>query len=400
MAKDVELTSPSKWRGFFVWLLITIGCLATAGLVIVRWTEKEILTTDNWVAIVSPIPKDDQVAQAVSTYAVGQLFESIDIQAKVKEALPERADFLAPTLTSTLTSQTQNVTKKFIQSDQFQNIWESANRLTHARLIGAARDTTPPSTQRTLQVGNTKFNLDLPSLKSFIGSQLQSNSALTDFQASGNQQPSQIVADLKLSLQNFKRFVRTTDALYQVLPFFVVTSFLLALAIALKRHRALLGISIGLMLVTTLQIIGIKILRPEIINQVQNNLYRPAASVVFDALVNPFNALARNYFLAGLILGIITILFGPYKWTIAMRQKLKLTEIKKAAVFNYIRTARGWVRDQKRYIWIGAAVLTLIYLAFASNLDWIKAAQAIMLLISFGSLVELFSSRRVNTKLA
>lgn len=394
MAKNSDIASPSKWRGFFTWLLVTIGCLAVAAFVIVRWTEQEILTTDNWVSIVAPIPKSDQVAQAISTYTVTQLFDAIDIQTKIKDALPERADFLAPTLTSTITSQTQNITKKFIQSDQFQNIWESTNRIAHTKLIEAARNTAPVSTQRTVQIGNTKFTLDLSSLRSFVSSQLRSSSAFPELQNTSSQQPNQIVADLKVSFGYFKHFVQATDALYQVLPYFIVTSFLLALAIGIKRHRVLLGISIGVMLVTTLQIIGVKILRPEIINQVQDSLYRPAAGVVIDALVNPFNNLARNYFVAGLLLGIVTILFGPYKWTLAMRRKLKLTEIKKASIFNYVRLARDWTREQKKFIWVGAAVLTLIYLAFVSSLNWVRTAQIIMILLSFGSLVELFSSRR------
>lgn len=366
-----------------------------AAFVAVHWTEQEILTTDNWVAIVAPIPKNDQVAQAISTYTVTQLFDSIDIQAKIKEALPERADFLAPALASTITSQTQNITKKFIQSDQFQNIWASANRITHTKLIEAARNTAPVSTQRTFQIGNTKFTLDLSSLRSFVSSQLRSSDAFPELQTS-IQQPSQIVADLKVSFQHFKRFVQTTDTLYQVLPYFIVTSFLLALAIGVKRHHVLLGISIGVMLITTLQIIGVKLLRPEIINQVQNSLYRPAAGVVIDSLVNPFNSLARNYFVTGLLLGIITILFGPYKWSLAMRHKLKLTEIKKASVFNYVRLARVWTRQQKKYIWIGATVLTLIYLAFANNLDWIRTTQIIMVVLSISALVELFSSRQTT----
>jgi hypothetical protein len=297
---------------------------------------------------------------------------------------------LAPTLTNALATQSENLAKKFVQSDQFQGLWESANRLAHSRLIEAARGNTSnqPPAERSVQLGNTKFNLNLTSLRQYVRDQLQKGGNVTNLQEDAGQ--NQIVADLKLSFQNFKRFVRATDALNTVLPYAVVAAFLLALALATRKYTALLGISAGIMIVTTLQIIGLKILRPEIINMVQNNLYRPAASVVWDSLIIPFNNLARNYFIAGLILGIITVLFGPVSWAVRLRHRLRLTELTKANVFNYVRAARHWVNQQKQYIWIGLGLIALIYLAFASNIDWITALQVGFTAISAGALVELF----------
>lgn len=359
--------------------------------------EQQLLTTDNWVAIVSPLPKNDQVASAVSHYTVTNLFNSIDLSSKVREALPERATFLAPTLTSALTTQSENLTKAFIKSDRFQGAWESANRLAHARLVEAARDQDNSDnrpTTREIQIGNTKFSLNLASIRQYIREQLEKSGAISGLKQDVGQ--SQIVADLKVSAQNFKRFVRTTDALYAILPFIIMASFLLAIALAVRKYIALLGISIGIMLVTTLQIIGLKILRPEIINMVQNNLYRPAAGVVWDSLVIPFNNLARDYFVIGLVLGYITIFFGPAHWAVRLRRKLRLTEITKASVFDYVREARYWVNQQKKYIWIGLSLVALIYLAFATNINWISALKVILTTISAGAVVELFASNKLN----
>lgn len=397
MAKADSNHKYRKTRQFFTWLLITFGCLTVAGYVAVRWTEQQILTTDNWVAIVSPLPKNDQVASAVSHYTVTNLFNSIDLSSKVREALPERATFLAPTLTSALTTQSENLTKAFIKSDRFQGAWESANRLAHARLVETARDQDNSDnrpTTREIQIGNTKFSLNLASIRQYIREQLEKSGAISGLKQDVGQ--SQIVADLKVSAQNFKRFVRTTDALYAILPFITMASFLLALALAVRKYIALLGISIGIMLVTTLQIIGLKILRPEIINMVQNNLYRPAAGVVWDSLVIPFNNLARDYFIIGLILGIITIFFGPAHWAVRLRRKLRLTEITKASAFDYVREARYWVDQQKKYIWIGLSLVALIYLAFATNINWISALKVILTTISAGAIVELFASNKLN----
>ncbi len=390
MAK-ANTNKSSKWRSFFVWALITLGCLMTAAFIAVNWTERVLLTTDNWVAITSPLPKDDQVAGAVAEHTVSNFFDSLDVETKVRDALPERAVFLAPTLTTALQTQSENITKKFIQSDQFQGLWESANRLAHARLIEAARSNDQAPAERTMQLGNTRFNLNLTNLRQHVASQLQRSDLGGNFADPNGQ--SEIVADLKLTAQNLKRFIRSTDALYAILPYVTITIFLLAIAIANRRYKALLGISIGIMIVTTLQIIGLKILRPEVINQVQNSLYRPAADVVWDSLIIPFNNMARNYFIAALSLGILTIFFGPFRATTNIRRKLKLTEIKKASVFEYVLVGRGWIGQNKKYIWIGTGVLVLIYLAFTSSLDWIQAIKIITLGISCGAVVEMLGIR-------
>lgn len=389
MTPNNQPVKTSKWRSFFVWLLVVLGCLMTAGFIITSWTERVLLSTDNWVRIVSPLPKDDQVASAVSNYTVTGIFNSLDVDVKIHDALPERAAFLAPTLTNALQTQSENITKKFIQSDQFQGLWESANRLAHARLIETARNETESQTNRSVQVGNTKFSLNLANLRQYVVSQLQKSDLYGNF--NDNEGQNQIVADIKLSLQNLKYFIRSTDSLYAILPYAIIMVFLLALAISRRRYSVLLGISAGVMIVTTLQIIGVKILRPEFINLVQNNLYRPAVGVVWDALIIPFNTMARNYFLAGLGLGLVILFFGPMPWAVNIRRKLKLNNITRASIFSHLANARQWTGKYKIYFWAAAGVVTLIYLAFANNINWQSALQTIMVAISFGATVELFS---------
>lgn len=381
-----------KTRIFLVSFLITLGALMSAVYGIVYWTETQIFNADNWVTIVGPLPKDEQVAAAVSDYSVSKLFESVDVQQKITEVLPERAAFLAAPLTKQLQNQANNLAKNFVMSDQFQNVWESANRIANTRLINSARGQESQPLP-VVQKAETKFNINLSGLKNTIIERLgQSNSGLFD-QTSDKVKNNEILISLKTSYENFRRFVKTNDALYSILPFAIIAAFIGAIAIAIKRQKAVLWTGISIMIISTLQVVGINALRPQIINMVENQLYRPAAQAIWSALVNPFNAIVRTAFIAGLALLLIAIVFGPYAWAKALRQKLRLTEIPKARVFDYVRLARSWTEKNKKYIWGGGGAILLIFLTFYSDISWAVAIESILLATIYVAVVELFATR-------
>lgn len=380
-----------KTRAFLVVLLIVLGAILTAGYSVVRWTETQFLDTDGWIAIVGPLPKNAEVATAVSTYTVTQLFEAVDVQQKISDVLPDRANFLAAPLSKQLQTQANDLTKQFVMSDQFQNIWQAAIGTAHSRLVDSARGQEPEQLP-IAQKAEAKFNINLPSLKSTIISRLgQGNSNL--FGDSDKAKNSAIIIGLKAGYNKFRDFVRTTDALYSLLPFAVLASFLGAIAIAIRRQKALVWVWVSVMIACTLQIVGLNALRPQIINMVENNLYRPAAQAVWSAMINPFNSIVRNVFIVSTVLLLITIFFGPYGWAKRLRQKLRLNEVGKAKVFGYANVARQWTEQYKRYIWGAAGIVLLIFLAFYPAIGWLVAGKAVLVATIFVSLVELFATR-------
>ena len=60
-------------------IFIVIGLAAVVGYSMVHWVEKQVLTTDNWVATVASVPKNDTVAAALSSYSVNRLFTTTDL---------------------------------------------------------------------------------------------------------------------------------------------------------------------------------------------------------------------------------------------------------------------------------------------------------------------------------
>src|SRR3989344_903553 len=158
-----------SWRGLAVVSLMVIGITSLTGFMLAHWTQRQLLTTENYVELVAPLPKNEEVALALSQYSVDRLFLKINVEQKIEDVLPTRAAFLAPPLTERLQTRTIDVTKNLIQSDQFQAIWASANRVAHQRLVDTARN---ESSNQSDERANFSLKLEslLPSVRERLGS--------------------------------------------------------------------------------------------------------------------------------------------------------------------------------------------------------------------------------------
>src|SRR4051812_44121010 len=98
-----QVRSRLGWlRTTIIGLLIAVGCLAFGSYVIVHWTEDQILTTDHWVALVTPLPKQSVVSNTLGTYISDTVFSEAPVEQAISDALPPRAAFLASPLAGQL----------------------------------------------------------------------------------------------------------------------------------------------------------------------------------------------------------------------------------------------------------------------------------------------------------
>ena len=86
-------------RQFVAAVLVFVAALGVTLSVVGLWAGNTTLNTDRWVATVTPLDQDPAVRAAVSTYTTQQIFSTLNVEQRVKEALPPRAAFLASPLT-------------------------------------------------------------------------------------------------------------------------------------------------------------------------------------------------------------------------------------------------------------------------------------------------------------
>jgi cytochrome c-type biogenesis protein CcmH/NrfF len=63
------------------------------------------------------------------------LFANVDVKSQVQAALPPKGQFLATPLEGTLQTFTFTATRRALQSDRFQRLWENANRRIHHQVV-------------------------------------------------------------------------------------------------------------------------------------------------------------------------------------------------------------------------------------------------------------------------
>ncbi len=113
---------------FFAVVLVTLGN-------IVFWTGNTIVKQDRFVAATAPIIQNQEVQQAVALYTTNQIFDNVDVEQITQDALPEKAKFLAPQLTSQLKGQTNSLLNKAVSSDRFVDRWNKTSAKWHDRVI-------------------------------------------------------------------------------------------------------------------------------------------------------------------------------------------------------------------------------------------------------------------------
>ena len=373
-----------------VFILSFLGLISLVGFGFAHWTQRQLLTTDNWVKLVAPLPKDDAVATALSDYSVNRLFDKIDLNQKVADALPPKANFLAEPLSNQLEQRTKNRTKQVIQSDRFQGIWAEANRAAHKRLVDRARG----ETTQTAGKASTVFDLDLKSLGSNIREKLGSTSEpLFQSDNSGGNNDSQvdIAVGLKTSFSKFKKFVNVIDFLNGVLGLLALACILWAIAITRNRRRLIMILTAATGAIALLQIIGIKALRPAVLNQIETQSYRPAVGAVYDDLVALFEHSATILFVVVMLIFALAFLVGyrplkRHKHTVRLMRTIKSYQAYKQ--LTHLRKLTG----EYRYVLMaGSVFIVLIVLALMSGYDWQGIIRAALFAVILCALVRLFA---------
>lgn len=365
----IQNGSNRRWfevlRFGIVGLLATIGCAAMVAYTASHWVERQVLTTDNWVAMVGPLPQAPVVTSALSGFITTHIFANVPIEQEIQNVLPPKAAFLANPLTSQLKSLTAKITGGVIKSDNFETIWTAANRKAMDRLTMNARGQTKPPSAKLEQ----KFSLNINDVKSKISDKLGNTSTALPTLNVNSGKVLAITTDLKAKRERVWSYVRSVDYLSAVLPFVMLVSFFGALAFAQRRRRATLIIAASSIVLLLLELIALKQTKQSVLSQVRVPGNEPAISYIFDTLTHSLKNIINTWLVGWLVILVICILSGPYDWAVSLRKLVRLDKAKDSSFFAGWYAVRGWTNRNMYYVWIAIGGITLFWLAFAANVN-------------------------------
>jgi hypothetical protein len=299
-------------------LVITLGVLSLVIAPLAIWGRNLVLNTDRYVSTVSPLASDPGVQGAIVTAVDKQVEDNLDVSGLVGSVLPPRAtSALAPALKSAVNGLVNDVTTKFVQSDQFQKIWDGMNRAAHTQIVNIL--TGKKLVNSTVSVTNGKVTLDLGQVVDNVKERLVANGLSVASKVPPVGATIEI-AEVK-GLSKAQSLVRALNTIADWI--LLVGLALIALGAVIARHhrravmRAAIGLGVGMIVLG----LGLAIGRNIYLNNIPTSvLPRSAAGSIYDTLVRYLRLGIRLVFVVALLVVLGLWVSGPGRSAAAVRQ--------------------------------------------------------------------------------
>ncbi len=311
---EARKTGRRRWRRLAVALLIVLGCVITAGASVTVWLKSVALNTDTFVATVGPLSRNQAVALAIGDFAVDALFEEINAEQVVADALPEEAGFLAAPLVGAIENFSRDVAAEVISSDVFSAIWTTAIRLAHETALSLLRDE-----GGLFYISKGEVTIDLSDLLGTVQDRLASTGLafLEDLPIS--EDSGKIVVYQAAQLAQIQQALTILDRAGIILPLLALVAFGVALWVSLWRRRTLLYIGAGLSVTMALSLAILARVRSQVVAEVSSELYRTAVEAVWEIVLGSLIGQTTLLLVIGFAIAAGAFLAGPDRRAVAVR---------------------------------------------------------------------------------
>lgn len=337
-------------------VLVVIASVLAVLAIFALWANRQLLNTDNWVETSSEILEDDDVQEQLSIFLVDQLYANVDVQARLREALPPRADVLAAPAASGLRGVLENAVDEILGRPRAQDAWEGINRATHATFLRVVEDEGD-----VVSTGDGDVVLDL---KAFL-EQTQERAGI------GGRLEERIPEDagqLKImdsdELEFAQDVVGSMKAIAVVLVILTFGLYALAIFLARERRRQILRASgIGFVVAGALVLVGRSLAGDALVDAlVEADSVEPAVHSTWDIATSLLVEAASAVILYGVVAVFAAWLAGPTSLAVGARRSLA----------PYLR--------EPRYAWGAFALIALLLIAWGPTPAMRKPLSALLLL--------------------
>jgi hypothetical protein len=136
-----EGSAPAR-RNHSGWVkaLVVIASLLTVVAIFSAWVQRQALDTGEWVNTSGKLLDQSEIRDALSTYAVDQLYANVNVEREVKGVLPTDLKPLSGPASSGLRELAVQGAQQALSTSRFQDAWKQANTVAHRTLIKVVED--------------------------------------------------------------------------------------------------------------------------------------------------------------------------------------------------------------------------------------------------------------------
>jgi hypothetical protein len=359
-SSTTEATSETKARSgrgrtIAIALLLVVACVLAPLSLVAVWTKNTLLDTDQYVDTVGPLASNPDVIDAIATNVSNELIAGSDIEAQVKDALPPRADFIAPAVARSMQTVVYNLAVRVLSSDEFETLWERANRRAHDQVEAVLTG----EGGRAISTRNGEVAVNLGPVVDRVRQRLSGLGIDAFSNSSGTRVSPRFVLFQSEELEKAQSAVDLLQKLAIALPILMLLLFAAAIALSRDRRRTTLHAGLGFAFSMLVVLTAFNLGRSAYLDAVKT-VNRDAAAVIYDQLLSFLRLSARTLFALGIIVAIGAWLAGPSRAAVRVRTTFRGGEGAQLATDGFA----GWVARSRTglriaYVAIGAFVLVV-----------------------------------------
>ncbi len=285
-----------RLRSVAAWLLVVLACLAIPLSVVTFWATRTISDKEQFVSTLSPLATDPTVVSAISQHISDQIINEI-------KAHP---DLNGPVLTALEPKLRAQVTKA-VETHRFAVVWTKALGATHAVLITALDGRGDPRSHLVVNLKpmarDAVKRLDAQGITQF--DQLVNGPGAA---------PIQIKVTSINDVQKVHGAYHLLKTIEWVLPLVGLLAIVGAVLLAPRRRRVVIGLGIGVGLISILTLVGLAVGHDVITSAIHGgSTKKQAAGAAYDGLLrylHTYFILLAIAALLALVAALATIVVG------------------------------------------------------------------------------------------
>lgn len=338
-------------------MLVVFATLFAFLAIFALWANRQLLDTDNWTDTSAELLEDDAIREQLSIFLVDQLYANIDLQGRIEEALPPRADALAAPAASGLRDPLEDATDALLQRPRAQDAWEQANRAAHETFLKVVEDE-----GEAVSTTGGDVTLDLKQFLELTEERVGVGGRLAERIPEGAAQLTIMRSDELEFAQDVVDLMKTLAIVLVVLAFG-----LFALAVFLakgRRRQTLRACGIGFILAGVGALVARAMAGGAVVDAlVETESVRPAVEHTWDIATTLLEEAAGAAILYGLFIVLAAWLAGPTALALSTRR----------ALAPYLR--------EPRYAYGGFALIALLLIAWGPTPALRKPLTAAILIV-------------------
>jgi hypothetical protein len=299
------------------WVLVVLTALLVPISILTVWAVRTITNTDQFVATMAPLAREQVVTDHIAVKATDILFQKVDVQGRLNQALPPKASFAAAPITNQVQGFVQDQFKTLLRSTWFQQAWDKATRRVHSSMVTFLDGNQLPAGQKAQAIA---IKLD-PVLEKGIAQLHKKGITVFDpLQAKlKNATNLSVTVASKPQVKSIRGVFHLAKTFGWAVPLVALVLIAGAVAVAVDRRKTLLRLAVGVSVVTLVVLGLVAYERNFFITHAAARASPDVTGAVYDTLSHFLHDTLRLTLLVSVLVAILMWLIGPARWPRSLR---------------------------------------------------------------------------------